>query len=162
MGEPNLRVLHKSRRRPREGDIFALSPRDDLFVFGRVVSTEATWAQAEPPPPPVNLIYVYRHTSPVAAVPPDSELQADKLLIPPAMVNKLPWSRGYFQTIGNIPLRPGETLGVHCFRDARGRYFNEFLEPLAARTEPYPVLGLGSYRTVDDQVCEALGIPLAD
>ncbi|GAA0256179.1 hypothetical protein GCM10010492_66340 [Saccharothrix mutabilis subsp. mutabilis] len=161
VGEPNLRVLQKSRRRPEVGDLFVLSPRDDLYVFGRVISDQARWAQVDPQIPPVNLIYVHRYTSPVVEVPPDAELQAGTLLISPTMVNNLPWSRGYFQTIANIPLRPGERLAVHCFRDARGRFVNEFNEPLPARTEPWSVLGLGSYRTVDDEVCEALGIALA-
>ncbi|NUT92804.1 MAG: hypothetical protein HOY78_12360 [Saccharothrix sp.] len=143
------------------GDVFTLSPRENLYVFGRVVADDVTWAKTDPPLPAVNLVYLYRHTSPVAEVPPRAELLVDKLLLPPKMINNLPWVRGYFQTIGNVALGEGEKLPVHCFRDARGRFVDEFHEPLPARTEPWGILGLGSFRTIDDEVCDALGIPLA-
>ena len=160
MGEPNLRVLRKSRRKPAAGDVFVLSPRDSLYVFGRVVSVDAQWTEGGGLPP-VNLIYVYEQTSASPELPAPDVLRPDRLLMPPSLINKLPWSRGYFETLGNVPLGAGDVLDVHCFQGDPGNYYDEFSRRLRGRHEPCGIWGLGSYRTVDDAVCTALGIPLA-
>ena len=155
----NLRVLSPSRQRPRPGDLFALCPADDLYLFGRVINTEA-WAG--PPMPHAILIYIYEIQG-NQSVPRDrGELTRDRLLVPPIMTNRLPWSRGYFQTIANSPLLPGDAFERHCFRDSlRGICFDEFTNRLSRCVEPCGELGLHSFRTIDDAISQALGIPLA-
>jgi hypothetical protein len=37
----NLRVLRPSRKKVRAGDVFAMQMPDDLYLFGRVISTDA-------------------------------------------------------------------------------------------------------------------------
>ena len=56
-------------------------------------------------------------------------------------------------------------LPVHCFvsnvyRDGP-RYFDEFRNQLPGPVPPVGVAGLHSYRTIDDEISRALGIPLA-
>ena len=160
MSEPvrtNIRVLKPSRQAPRAGDVFVMQLPDDRFVFGRVVSTEA---MAGPSMPGAILIYVYRPPSDVAE-PDRSALTPDRLLVSPMMTNRLPWSRGYFQTVAHWPLEPGDVLPQHCFLDAsRGRYFDEAGKELAGAVEPVGDYGLQSFRTIDDEVSGALGIDL--
>lgn len=53
-------------------------------------------------------------------------------------------------------------LAQHCFLSAsRGRYFDENGADLGGGVEPVGDYGLHSYRTIDDQLSHALGIPLA-
>ncbi|HEY0494333.1 MAG TPA: hypothetical protein VGD48_01240, partial [Kutzneria sp.] len=68
-------------------------------------------------------------------------------------------SRGYFQTISNAPFNAGEVLKRHCFRSFAGKYYNEFAEELPEAIEPCGDWGLHSFRTIDDAVSDALGIP---
>jgi hypothetical protein len=155
----NLRILESSRRAPKEGDIFALRPRDDVYLFGRVVSTKAKAGEAMPN---AILIYIYRHQEVRITPPNNRELAPDRLLIPPLMTNRLPWSRGYFQTVDHWQATPADVLARHCFFDfLRGVCFDEFAVRLARCIEPCGQLGLHSFRTIDDAVSEALGIPLA-
>lgn len=63
-----------------------------------------------------------------------------------------------FQTIENRPLEEGDVLERHCWY-VDGRYFNEDWEMVPERTEPCGIGGLASYRRLDDQISDALGIP---
>jgi hypothetical protein len=151
----NLAVLKKSRRAPQVGDIFVMLPPDGRYLFGRVISTDAN-------PLGVGgaiLYYVYRVRS-IEKSPP-AQFDRTALLIPPGMVNRLPWSRGYFEFVENRPLAADERLEQHCFKDSRGWYFDELGERLADPTEPVGTFGLQSFRTVDDRISAALGIPFS-
>jgi hypothetical protein len=152
----NLAILKKSRHRLREGDVFVMRPPDGLYLYGRVISTvaKAGWSM-----PGAILIYVYRsRSSQKAAVP---TLALGDLLLPPMMTNRLGWSRGYFETIGNKPLQPGDVLRHHCFENFAGRYFDETAAELPGPIAPVGTWGLHSYRSIDDEISKALGIPLA-
>lgn len=156
-GDPNLRVLETSRRTLRRGDVFALSPADGVFLFGRVIDLEASIGGF-----PGILLYVYDIVRSTPEPPDVTTLTPARLLVPPMSTNRLGWSRGYFKTVLHADLRPGDTLRVHCFRDTlRGRYFDEHGRRLAQAVEPVGEWGLQSYRTIDDAVSAALGIPLA-
>ena len=142
--------------------MFALQVLDfEFFLFGRVISTDAEIG----PMKNVILLYVYDYRSESKdEIPP---LDKNRLLIPPSMTNTLPWSRGYFQTVRHDALDKADILPVHCFQ-SRGfldrtkfRYFDGFGNRLKKRTEPCGEHGLGSFRTIDDDISKALGIPPA-
>lgn len=154
----NLRVLKPSRKRPVAGDLFAMQLPDERYLFGRVVSTEA---MAGPSMGGAIMIYVYRPLFPSKDVPERAELSVEQLLVPPMMTNRLPWSRGYFETVARWPLEPGDVLGQHCFRSWVGRYFDEAGNELPRAVEPVGDYGLHSYRTIDDEISDALGFEQA-
>jgi hypothetical protein len=153
----NLKVQKKSRRALKVGDIFSLEPPDGRFLFGRVVSTDGVIG----PMKGCILIYIYDVRADTKQAP--AELHRDHLLIPPQMTNRLPWSRGYFEFLENRELLDVDTFAPHCFEDNRNppRYFDADGTQLAAPVEPVAEWGLQSFRTIDDQVSRALGIPLA-
>jgi len=151
----NLSILTKSRRPPEVGDIFVMRASDRQYLHGRVISLDAN-------PLGVGggiLIYVYRVRS--AEKKPVPELLRDQLLIPPIITNKLPWTKGYFEFIESRPLVPADRLPRHAFKDFRGWYFDEQGSRLHEPAEPVGQWGLHSYRTIDDEISKALGIPLA-
>lgn len=154
----NLRVLRTSRRNPRPGDLFALLPPGDLYLFGRVVSVDASPLGAGR----AILVYLYSHRS--ADKRPPSFLSHEDLLVPPMMTNKLPWSRGYFEFVEHRPLAQDDRLRVHCFERSwthPKQYFDERGTKLSEPLEPLGTWGLESFRTIDDKVSTALGIPLS-
>lgn len=151
----NLSVLGRTRRSPVEGDIFAMRPVDRRFLFGRVISTSAD-------PLGVGggiLIYIYRAQSQEKTKVP--ELLRGQLLVPPMITNKLPWTKGYFEFIENRPLGGLDRLHQHCFKDSRGWYLDERGTRLPGPVEPVGQWGVHSYRTIDDEVSSALGLPLS-
>lgn len=152
----NLAILKKSRREPREGDIFVMLPPDGQFLFGRVIDTNA-----RPFGPDFRgvLIYIYRTRAAVKT--PAPELRRSDLLIPPKMTNRLPWSRGYFEHLEERPLSSEDRLPQHCFKDTLGGYRDQAGDVVPGPVEPVGLFALSSYRTIDDAISEALGIPLA-
>lgn len=154
----NLIILKKTRRAPEVGDIFVMQPPDEQFLYGRVISTSAMIGPIED----CILIYLYRaRSTEKKAIP---QLLRGQLLVPPMMTNKLPWTKGYFEYIENRPLTPLDLLPQHCF--ARSwtnppQYFDELGNRMAGPIEPVGEYGLQSYRTIDDKISQALGIPLA-
>jgi hypothetical protein len=152
-----MRILKPSRKKPVVGDVFAIQLPDEKFLFGRLVSTEAQWALGEGVKPAL-LIYIYRVRSATKVLPERSVLGPENLLVSPIMTNRLPWSRGYFETIGNLPPEPGELLEQHCFLSSvRGEYFDDKGNELPGAVEPVGDWGLHSFRTIDDQISDALG-----
>ncbi len=152
----NLQPVTTSRQRPLTGDIFTMRLPGDRYLFGRVVNTEANpgWDNSR-----AILIYIYRLVANEPALPDPAELQPDRLLVAPIMTNKLPWSKGYFETVGHFELASGDVLRQHCFRSANGKYYDETSTELPAEVQPCGDWGLHSYRTIDEEVSDALGIP---
>ncbi|HUW28639.1 MAG TPA: Imm26 family immunity protein [Sulfuriferula sp.] len=151
----NLAVLKKTRKSPEVGDVFVMQPPDGLFLYGRVIATDARIG----PMHNCILIYVYRPRSEQKEAVPD--LLRGQFLVPPMMTNKRPWTMGYFETLQNRELGPMDRLPQHCFLDTFGRYFDEYSNRLSGPVEPVAQKGLHSFRTIDDEISGALGIPLA-
>ena len=155
----NILILQRSRKMPHSGDVFAVGLPDATFLFGRVVSTDARWTTADGADPAI-LIYLYRERSATKAAPDRSVMRPDRLLFSPIMTNRLPWTRGYFETLANVPLEQDDVLRRHCFLSAsRGRYFDDHGNELAGPIEPVGDYALHSFRTIDDQISDAVGIP---
>ena len=157
----NIQVLTPSRKTQHPGDVFTVGLPDQTFIFGRVISTTATWTIASNAGP-ANLIYLYRERSAAKQLPALAALRPDRLLVRPIMTNRLPWSRGYFETLAHVPLTPADVLAQHCFRFPMGsgvRYFDDLGNELLEHPEPVGELALDSFRTIDDEISEALGIP---
>lgn len=131
---------------------------DDRYLFGRVVAmTDADLGGSADFP----VVYVYRVRSQRKEIPDRAELRPANLLIPPKIVNTLGWSRGYFETVANIPLDAEDTPAQLCFfRPSRGHYVDHLGRPLPSLVEPAGIFAVGNYRTLDDEVSEALGISL--
>jgi hypothetical protein len=151
----NLRILKASRKKLQAGDVFIMQLADGRYLFGRVVFVDIPRDRA--PMPGSNLIYIYGRPS--SSADPDYEsLTPENLLLPPIFTNRLAWSKGYFQTIANRPLMPGDILKQHCFRRWTGDYLDELGRILATPTEPCGDWGLSSYRMIDDHISDAIGI----
>lgn len=158
----NFQVLRPSRARLVAGDIFTMRLPDGRYIFGRVVRTDASCFG-----PGCKLVYVFRHESHDPT--PPARLLVKDLLIAPATINRLGWSRGYFMTVGSRPFEDGERLPIHFFLELRrGRWGRRLYVDEDGRSvgrpprgTPVGTAGLGNYRTLDDDVSRALGIPLA-
>jgi len=133
-----------------------MRPLDECFLYGRVIDANAN-------PLGVGrgvLVYIYRARSRQKLEVP--VLLRDQLLVPPMMTNAQPWTKGYFEHLYNQPLKSGDRWPQHCFRDnLRSIYRDENGNRLERATGPVGQWGLHSFRTIDDEISTALGIPLA-
>jgi hypothetical protein len=137
----------------REGDVFAFAVDDERYFFGRVIRTGVSVGGF----PGGVMIYLYRAASISKERVP--RLRKEELLLPPLATNRLPWSRGYFETIASAELQPSDVLARHCFRNVKGEYLDEMSRPMSSPVEPVGDYSLESFRSIDDLVSDALGIP---
>jgi hypothetical protein len=151
----NLAILRRSRPSLEAGDVFAMQPPVDGYLFGRVIDLHANVFGT----PNEILIYIYSMRSIQKRAP--QELRPDRLLVPPVITNRLPWTRGYFEHLEHRQLRASDRLQRHCFEDGFGHYFDETGTQLATPVEPVGSWGLSSFRSIDDSISRALGIPLS-
>lgn len=153
----NLQFLRKSRKRQREGDVFAMRLPDGQYLFGRVVGADLPRERA--PWEGALLLYIYDVLSDVREVDPD-ELTRDRLLLAPVHTNRLGWVKGYFETITHRPLRPDDVLEQHCYWDpAREKYVDDYEHDIADPLEPCGTWGVAHYHYIDDLISDAVGIP---
>ena len=155
----NLKKGERSRKTPQPGDVFAMEFPGNRWLFGRVIANDAISGMGGPS----ILIYVYDIESTEKALPDRRELRPDRLLVSPMMTNRLPWSRGYFQRVANVPLDDEDVLDQHCFlRGFFGTYHDERGNQLPGPVEPVGEYGLHSFASIDDEISDALGIPPAE
>jgi hypothetical protein len=153
----NMKVLKKSKSKPKVGDIFIFQMKNEnRYFFGRVICKDAKVGPFEE----LILIYIYKSFSEERNRIP--ELNKNNLLIPQLMTNGLPWTRGYFETISNQLIDKKDVFEKHCFRDIRGRFFDEYNNPYTEAFEPCGERGVNSFRTIDDKVSKSLGLPLSE
>ena len=139
-----------------------MRPPDGYFLFGRVISIDANllgFGGLGGVEGGLALIYIYAVRA--AAKMPVPMLVRELMLIPPRIINKKPWTRGYFEHLENRPIVPMDRLPQHCFVDACGKNVDEMGRPVSGSVKPMGVFGVDSFRTIDDDISKALGIPLA-
>lgn len=150
----NMKVLKRTRRRPKEGDLFVYQIVDHDYGFGRVIDTSGGGG------PESILIYFFNAFSPEKNRIP--ELSNKRLLIPPIFSMPWPWQSGHFETVLSEPLDPQSVLPEHCFEQRRFRlirYVDEHGCELPRRLEPCGKWGIASTGYIDIVLSEALGLP---
>jgi Immunity protein 26 len=129
----------------------------DRFFFGRVIKTDAIVGGFKN----VTLIYVYKKSAKSKDKIP--ELSLKDLLVPPMGTNALPWRKGFFETLANAPVKSSDMLKSHVFRNVlRKRLINDTGQVVTGEFDLVGSDGLHSYQTIDDELSEALGLPVKE
>lgn len=129
-----------SHRAPQVGDVFAIRGTD---LLGRVVSTSAIVG----PTHGCVLVYVYADAKRIAR---------DRLLLPPMLTTRAPFSHGLFEFVRSVPLLPGDYFERHAFRDAGGRLYDDEGRPLEAAQAPVGDWTLQPVEAVERAIARAL------
>ncbi|MEN6312659.1 MAG: immunity 26/phosphotriesterase HocA family protein [Clostridiaceae bacterium] len=145
--------MNPSRKRPKEGDIFVIQPKENVYFYGKIIRTNLPstngavrgW----------NLIYIYRQSAKQITLP--DFLNPKQLLIPPQIVNNQGWLKGYFQTIGNVPVTLKDIAQDYGFLDyITKKYVDEEGRFLSHKPLTFTNYGLGSYGVIGILVQKAL------
>ena len=154
-----VRLVNK-RQKTKVGDIFRLSPREGLFLWGRLIKKAKFFGLDAD----FNLVYIF---DAISSVQPSPDLLSPRnLIIGPSVVNNLGWSRGYWEIVSSEALKPTDILANHFFIrfhgtgskhdfdivDEQGR---EVRSPKLQATK-LAQSGLGNFNSIDWQLREIL------
>lgn len=154
-GTLNIEPLRRSRKKPCEGDIFAIFYAS-RFIFGRVIVADTLDAG---PMPKCSVVYIYKIVMDSKSVG-STLLTPNELLIPPQVVHHSMWSRGYFETVSHEELDPDMLLSRTCFKHlAMGRYVDETGQAIDKPVEPCGIWAMNSVGSLDEKIGDALGVP---
>ena len=149
----DLIAMTKSRKPPHEGDIFVVQPFSGVFYYGKVIQTNIRSKDSC-----VNgmfLIFIYDKMSKSKCIPYD--LDCSDLLSAPSIVNRLGWSRGFFETICSFPITDKEknmSFGFWSFQ--KKCFVNTEGNVLTSRPKYYTDYGLSNYALVGEKIQTAL------
>jgi hypothetical protein len=129
----------RSYKNPVPGDLFIFrtdNPKCSIGI-GCVVIVDAKCLFYE------NCIIIYIYDEWISTIEDlnESNLKKDKLLLPPIIIDKSPWTKGYFQTIKNLELTDEDIFINHCFKHINGKYYDEYANELS---EPLNLVGSAS------------------
>ena len=149
----DLLVLKKSRKKPKEGDVFVLNPKKDIYCYGKVIEVGVKSRDSF-----VNgmyLIYLYNYFSETKAL--NCELDVDNLLIPPVVINSQLWINGYAETLSNIAVSEKEKNLEFGFWDiGRKIYVNINGDKIDKIPKLVSLFGLGSYGFIGKEINKAI------
>ena len=149
----DLIPMNKSRKYPKEGDIFLVQPFLNVYYYGKVIQTQIQSGDSFVNG--MNLIFIYDKCTGDQSIPED--LNDADFLISPIIINKLPWSRGYFETIGNVQVTEREKSRSYGFWSFQKKMFVDVEGmPLAYKPRYWSYYGLASYAVVGDKIQTAL------
>ncbi|WP_044934264.1 hypothetical protein [Pseudobutyrivibrio sp. LB2011] len=109
-----------SRKYPEVGDMFEIHPSEDIDLYGVVINNHISNINGD------DLILV-------AVLKPESDIEkiakigiiADDLLLPPQMLGKEYWTKGYFVNVGKCSSK----IDKYCFYSVgKDKIFNEYGE----------------------------------
>lgn len=156
----HLIPMKKTRKKPKTGDVFVVQPIEGVYYYGKVIISKyrSEYEMYNEMP----LIYIYDEFSTKIKMPQSLE----KILIAPLITNYGPWTHGYFQTVGNIPVSEEEKnldCGFFSFSYMDKNKNNPFYRNIhGTRIDYVPQFnapfGLYSYKGVNYELCKALGI----
>ena len=98
-----LKVIKKTRPNIETGDVFLLSPREGVYFYGKVLKSKIKTINNDTFVEGKQTILIFKCKTQTPTMDNFYPYYSD-LLIEPSIVDKSYWTKGYFYTIGNVPL----------------------------------------------------------
>jgi hypothetical protein len=137
-----LNVIKKSKIELNNGDVFLLSPRENIYFFGKVIKAYINHHEKDPFIHLKNLVFIFNCKTNNIEL--DSYKQDyQNLLIPPVIVDISYWNKGYFYNIGNVGTSEMErNLDYGFYSIGRQKYFKEDGRVLVAKPKILGTYGI--------------------
>lgn len=102
-----LKVIKKTKQEIKDGDVFILSPRDNIYFYGKVLKANISHISNDIFVQGKHLVFIFKNKSKNPSI---DEFSTDysELLIRPTIVDISYWNKGLFFNVGNIPITEAE------------------------------------------------------
>ena len=118
--EYQLKVIKRKKIYPQIGDIFAINPKEDIMLFGIVINNHINNINGDD----LLLVLVFKMNSDVKEIM-TRGINENDLLIPPQMVGKEYWTRGYFHITDHID-NINRDFDYGFYSIGKRKFFNEY------------------------------------
>ena len=139
VSEFQLQVIKRKRVYPQIGDVFIVKPKEDITFYGVVINHHINNINGED----LLLVLIFKDKVRIT----DSfknGIKNSDLLIPPQIVGKEYWTRGYFYNVDHY----NETINIDkygFYSILDGKFFDEYGKKI--KKEP-PILGIYGVSTI--------------
>lgn len=133
-----LQVIKRKRIYPEIGDIFTINPKDNIHFKGIVINNHIDNMNGED----LLLILIFKQNVDIY-LSIRNGVKEDELLIPPQIVGKEYWTRGYFYNIDHY----GERIKVEnygFYRIGEGQFLDEYGKELVEQPDLLGTYGVAT------------------
>lgn len=120
VSEYQLQVIKRKRIYPEIGDIFKINPKGDIYLYGIVINNHINNINGED----LVLILIFKTEMNLEEAIKEGVKNSD-LLIPPAIVGKEYWTRGYFYNVANNE-KVINIKNYGFYSIGKGKFFDEY------------------------------------
>ena len=139
ISEYQLKIIKKSKSYPEIGDIFKINPKENIYYSGIVLNNHINNKNGED----LLLIIILKNDEDLN-IKITRKITNRDLLIPPCIVGKEYWTRGYFSNYNHLSKKINiEQYGFYGILD--GLYYNEYDQKLNGIPE---IISMGSVYTI--------------
>jgi len=123
--EYQLKVIKRTKYKPKEGDVFLVSPREGIYFYGRVLKTKIKHLTNDTFVDGKNVVFIFKCKTRVLDLS-NYIPNYEELIIGPVIVDEIYWRKGFFYTIANIPIDDHEKeLDYGFYSIAKGKFLKE-------------------------------------
>ena len=145
-----LQVIKRKRIYPEIGDIFEVNPIGDIFYYGLVVNNHINNINGED----LLLILIFKKGVDLKESI-SRGISCDELLIPPQIVGKEYWTRGYFY---NTEHYSGQLKVDSCgfYSIGKGKYYDEYGNEMESEPQLLGTYGVATIRGIAGKINQEL------
>ncbi len=101
--EYQLRVIKKTKPELQEGDVFVLSPRENIYFYGKILRTNINHIERDTFVHGKNVVFIFNNKTTKPTID-DFEPDYSNLLIRPCIVDVSYWNKGLFFNVGKTEI----------------------------------------------------------
>ncbi len=148
--EYQLQVIKRKRIYPQIGDLFKINPKDDIVLYGVVINNHINNINGED----LLLVLIFKKEENIKTIL-NAGVKKEHLLIPPQIVGKEYWTRGYFYNIDCVnSVNNVETYGFYSV--GKGKFFDEYGNELAYEPQLLGTYGVATMSGVARKINQEL------
>ena len=148
--EYQLQVIKRKRSYPEIGDIFSINPKGDLFLYGIVVNNHINNINGED----LLLILIFKEGVNIQERVSEG-VCCDDLLIPPQIVGKEYWTRGYFYNIEHYNDKINtDSYGFYSI--GKGKFFDEYGNEISGEPQLLGTYGVATITGIARKINQEL------
>lgn len=148
--EYQLQVIKRKRIYPQIGDLFKINPKDDIILYGVVINNHINNINGED----LLLVLIFKNGEDIKAILRDG-VKNEHLLIPPQIVGKEYWTRGYFYNIDCVDnVNNVESYGFYSI--GKGKFLDEYGNELMEEPQLLGTYGVATISGVARKIKQEL------